>query len=180
MEAIGLLAGGVAHDLNNILSGIVGYPELILQSLSKDDKHRKQLEAIQQSGQRAAAIVEDLLTVARGAATVKKIKNLNTLTEEYFESPEYLKLKSFYPNITCHRQLNAPRADIFCSAVHIRKCLMNLVSNALEAVAQNGTVVISTEVRNIDNILSRQMNIAAGEYVVLGVRDNGQGYLNRI
>ncbi|MCP3891197.1 MAG: DUF3365 domain-containing protein, partial [Desulfobulbaceae bacterium] len=46
MEAIGLLAGGVAHDLNNILSGIVGYPELILQSLSKDDKHRKQLEAI--------------------------------------------------------------------------------------------------------------------------------------
>lgn len=175
MEAIGLLAGGVAHDLNNILSGIVGYPELILQRLSKDDKLRKQIEAIQQSGQRASAIVEDLLTLARGAATVKTIHNLNELIKEYLESPEYLKLESLYPEIVCHFKLNAQQAYVLCSSIQIKKSLMNLVTNAIEAIAPNGTVEISTEVEKIDNISSKQLNLPVGQYIVLGVKDNGSG-----
>ncbi len=176
MEAIGLLAGGVAHDLNNILSGIVGYPELILRSLPNDDnKLRKQIKTIQQSGQRASAIVEDLLTVVRGTATVKKICNLNTLIKEYLKSPEFLKLNSLYPKITCHSKLNAQNANILCAPIHIKKSLMNLVTNAIEAIDQNGTVEISTELRDIDSILSRKLNIAVGKYIVLGVRDNGPG-----
>ncbi|MCP4371092.1 MAG: PAS domain S-box protein, partial [Deltaproteobacteria bacterium] len=79
MESLGLLAGGVAHDLNNVLSGIVSYPELILMDLPEDSKFRKRIEIMQESGQRAAAIVQDLLTVARGVATTKEALNLNEL-----------------------------------------------------------------------------------------------------
>ena len=79
MESLGLLAGGVSHDLNNVLSGIVSYPELILMDLPKDSKLRKPIETIQESGHRAAAIVQDLLTVARGVATTKEPLNLNDI-----------------------------------------------------------------------------------------------------
>lgn len=175
LEAIGLLAGGVAHDLNNILSGIVGYPELILHSLPKDDKIRKQVEAIQQSGQRASAIVEDLLTLARGAATVKKVHSLNEIIEEYLESPEYLKLEALYPKITCNSNLNAQQADIFCSSIQIKKSVMNLVTNAIEAIAPNGTVEISTKVEKIDKVASMQIKLPIGRYLVLCVKDNGPG-----
>jgi len=77
MESLGLLAGGVAHDLNNVLSGIVSYPELILMDLPEDSKLRKPIETMQESGQRASAIVQDLLTVARGVATTKEPLSLN-------------------------------------------------------------------------------------------------------
>ena len=66
MESLGLLAGGVAHDLNNVLSGIVSYPELILMNLPPDSTLRKPLQTMRESGLRAAAIVQDLLTIARG------------------------------------------------------------------------------------------------------------------
>jgi PAS domain S-box-containing protein len=69
MESLGLLAGGVAHDLNNVLAGIVSYPELLLLDLSEDSKLRKPIETMREAGYRAAAIVQDLLTVARGVAT---------------------------------------------------------------------------------------------------------------
>lgn len=65
MESLGLLAGGVAHDLNNILSGIVSYPELILMDLHEGDKLTKPIQTIKEAGQRATAVVQDLLTVAR-------------------------------------------------------------------------------------------------------------------
>ncbi|WP_172683809.1 histidine kinase dimerization/phospho-acceptor domain-containing protein [Desulfosarcina cetonica] len=72
MESLGLLAGGVAHDLNNVLSGIVSYPELILMDLPEDSKLKKPLLTIQDSGTRATAIVNELLTIARGAAIEKR------------------------------------------------------------------------------------------------------------
>ena len=68
MEAIGTLAGGVAHDLNNILSGIVSYPDLILTQLPRDSALRKPIVTMQASGQKAAAMVQDLLTLARRRA----------------------------------------------------------------------------------------------------------------
>jgi two-component system, cell cycle sensor histidine kinase and response regulator CckA len=72
MKAIGLMAGGVAHDLNNILSGVVTYPELILMELDPDNSLRPKIEAIRRSGLAAAGVVSDLLTVARGVAAVKR------------------------------------------------------------------------------------------------------------
>ncbi len=175
MEAIGLMAGGVAHDLNNILSGIVGYPELILHDLPADNKLRKPIEAIQDSGSRAAAVVADLLTVARGVASTRELQDLNSLAQEYLNSPEYKKNISLYQQITYQQKLTAAHPYILCSSVHVKKCLMNLVINASEAVDAAGMIVISTENQTIANAEAARYHIEPGEYVVLNVSDNGHG-----
>ena len=175
MESLGLLAGGVAHDLNNVLSGIVSYPELILMDLSEDSKFRKPIETIQESGHRAAAIVQDLLTVARGVATTKEVLNLNNLIGGYLDSPEFDKLKQFYPTVTIKTNLDTDLLNISGSHVHIRKVVMNLVSNAAEAIEGRGNVTISTVNRYVDRPLRIYDDVNIGEYVVLSVSDDGQG-----
>ncbi len=175
MEAIGTLAGGVAHDLNNTLSGVVGYPELLLQTLPKESELRKPLEAIHDSGQRAAIVVGDLLTVARGAASIREIHSLNVLIEEYLFSPECEELKSLYPEVIFQSTFKAINASISCSPVHVKKCLMNLVTNAAEAVGKDGTVTVSTRHEHVDNTAGSKSQIETGEYVVLSVRDTGRG-----
>ena len=87
MEAIGALVGGVAHDLNNILSGLVSYPELMLLDLPEDSPLRKPVLTIQKSGQKAADIVQDLLTMARRGVAVTEIVNLNDIISEYLNYP---------------------------------------------------------------------------------------------
>ena len=98
MESLGLLAGGVAHDLNNVLSGIVSYPELILMDLPEDSKLIKPIRTMEASGKRAVAIVQDLLTVARGVATPKEPLNLNDLINDYLDSPEFKQLAQLSSN----------------------------------------------------------------------------------
>ena len=100
MEAMGLMAGGVAHDLNNILSGIVSYPELLLMDISEDSPMWKPIKTIQESGMRAADVVEDLMTIARGVATSKEVMNFNTVVEEYLNSTEHRNLVSIRPSVT--------------------------------------------------------------------------------
>ncbi len=175
MEAIGLMAGGVAHDLNNILSGIVSYPELLLLQLPEDSELRKPISAIQESGQRAAAVVADLLTVARGVASARETSNLNTLILQYLDSPEHKKVESFHRNVSCTTQLEPELANISCSPVHIKKCLMNLITNAAEAVDIEGDVVVSTRNQTVDDPAGKTLPIEKGQYVVLSVRDTGSG-----
>lgn len=175
MESLGLLAGGVAHDLNNVLSGIVSYPELILLQLPEDSKFRKQIEAIQKSGKRAVAIVEDLLTVARGVAITKEPLNLNDVIREYLTSPEFKKLLQYHPGVTVKENLNADLWNVKGSPLHIRKIVMNLVSNAAEAIKGLGTIVISTVNRCIDHCLNGYDDVSIGEYAVLVIQDDGQG-----
>ncbi|MEA3387078.1 MAG: response regulator [Patescibacteria group bacterium] len=175
MEAIGLMAGGVAHDLNNILSGIVSYPELLLLQLPEDSELRKPISAIQESGQRAAAVVADLLTVARGVASARETSNLNTLIQQYLDSPEHKKVESLHGNISCRAQLEPELANISCSPVHIKKCLMNLITNAAEAVDTEGAVVISTRNQTVEKPTGNTLHIAKGQYVVLSVKDTGSG-----
>ncbi len=175
MESIGLMAGGVAHDLNNILSGIVGYPELILKTIPEGSELRKQIEAIQASGLRAAAVVEDLLTIARGAASARTTCSLDSLVLEYLDSLEYSKVKSFHPNVIVEHQFTAAQANILCSPVHIKKCIMNLVTNGVEAIQGAGTVTVTTRNSSIDNGTASEKNMPPGEYVVLEIRDNGPG-----
>jgi PAS domain S-box-containing protein len=177
MESLGLLAGGVAHDLNNVLSGIVSYPELILLQLPEDSKFKKQIEAIQKSGKRAAAIVEDLLTMARGVAITKEPLNLNDLIREYLTSPEFNKLLQYHPGVTVKNELDTNLLNVKGSPLHIRKVVMNLVSNASEAIKGGGTVVISTVNRCIDRPLKGYDDVNIGEYAVLVVEDDGPGIL---
>ena len=175
MEAIGLMAGGVAHDLNNILSGIVSYPELLLLQLPKDSELRKPISAIQESGQRAAAVVADLLTVARGVASSRETSNLNSLIQQYLDSPEHKKVESLHGNVHCRTQLEPELANISCSPIHIKKCLMNLITNAAEAVDTEGTVVVSTRNQTVEKPAGKILHIERGQYVVLSVRDTGPG-----
>ncbi len=175
MESLGLLAGGVAHDLNNVLSGIVSYPELILMDLPENSKLRKPIETMQESGYRAVAIVQDLLTVARGVATTIEPVNLNDLIRDYLNSPEFKKLEQFHPTITVKTNLDTDLFNIGGSQVHIRKVVMNLVTNASEAIEGSGNVTISTINRYIDRPLRGYDDVNTGEYVVLAVSDDGSG-----
>ncbi len=175
MESVGLLAGGVAHDLNNVLAGIVSYPELLLLELPEDSKVRKPIETMQESGFRAAAIVQDLLTVARGVATTKEPLNFNDLVSDYLNSPEFKKLKQFHPAVTIKTNLDSNLLNITGSHVHIRKVIMNLVSNASEAIEGSGNVIISTMNRYIDRPLKGYDDVTIGEYAVLAVSDDGSG-----
>lgn len=175
MESLGLLAGGVAHDLNNVLSGIVSYPELILPDLPKASKLRKPIETMQESGHRAAAIVHDLLTVARGVATSKEPLNLNDLIDDYLHSPEFSRLKQFHPTITVKTNLDTDLFNISGSHLHVRKVVMNLVSNASEAIEGRGNVIISTMNRYVDRPLRGYDYVDIGEYAHLSVSDDGSG-----
>ncbi|MCW5205001.1 response regulator, partial [Desulfobulbus sp. N2] len=177
MEAMGMMAGGVAHDLNNILTGIVGYPELILEKLPEDSELRKPIEAIRTSGRKAATVVADLLTIARGAAGTREPYNLNELSKEYLSSPECERLKSLYPNVIFRHQLEAAWPVALCSPIHVGKCLMNLATNAAEAIGFDvaGTVVITTLNQYVDAEASTEHDIKKGDYLILTVQDTGPG-----
>ena len=175
MESMGLLAGGVAHDLNNVLSGIVSYPELLLMDLPEDSKLRKPIETIQESGHRAAAIVQDLLTIARGVAITREPLNLNDLIRDYLNSPEFKRLEQMYPSVSVKTNLTSESININGSHVHIRKVVMNLVSNASEAIGSSGNVTISTSNRYVEYPFRGYEDVKIGDYVVLAVSDDGSG-----
>lgn len=175
MEAIGLMAGGVAHDLNNILSGIVSYPELLLMDLPEDSPLRKPIKTIQESGMRAADVVADLLTVARGVAMGKEVANLNAQIEGYLNSAEHRQLAATHPSVTFKTEIDPDLLNISCSPTHIRKTLMNLVANASEAILGTGAVTISTTNQYLDEPLKGYGDVRIGEYAVLTVSDNGSG-----
>ena len=175
MESLGLLAGGVAHDLNNVLSGIVSYPELLLLDLPPDSKLRKPIETIQESGKRAVDIVQDLLTVARGVAMPRQPMSINDLIDNYLHSPEFDQIKQLHPNVVVKTELAGDLFNISGSPVHIGKALMNLVSNAVESIKGSGQVTLSTTNRYLDRPLRGYDDVARGEYVVLSVSDDGLG-----
>ncbi len=175
MESLGLLAGGVAHDLNNILSGIISYPQLLLMDLPENSKLRKPIETIEESGNRAAAIVQDLLTIARGVAITKEPLNLNDLITTYLNSPEAIELKHTFPDVRITARFDTDLFSIRGSDVHIRKLVMNLVSNAVEAVDGSGNVILATKNCYVDRPIKGYDNVTIGEYVVLEISDNGPG-----
>ncbi len=175
MEAIGTLAGGVAHDLNNVLSGIVSYPELLLMNIPEDSPLRGPILTIQRSGAKAAAIVQDMLTLARRGVSTKDVVDLNNIISEYLDSPEYQKLRSFNPDVKLETNFETDLLNIMGSPVHLSTTVMNLVSNAVEAMSDGGKIVISTQSRYIDKPITGYETIKDGDYVVLIVSDTGIG-----
>jgi PAS domain S-box-containing protein len=175
MEALGTMAGGVAHDLNNILSGIVGYPDLILLQLPPDSPLCKPITAIMKSGQKAAAVVEDLLTLARRGVATNEIVHLNRVIEEYLSSLEFEKLNSVFPKAVVETRLSPDLLNIDGSRVHLVKTVMNLVTNAAEAMPDGGVIRIRTENVYIDRPIEGYDAIREGDYVVLTIADTGIG-----
>lgn len=175
MEALGVIAGGVAHDLNNILSGITSYPDLLLMDLPADSHLRKPISTIRKSGEKAIATVQDLLTLTRRGASVMEIVNLNSLVQEYLESPEHKKIKTHHENISVTTRFEAEELNIKGSPYHLNKTIMNLVLNAAEAMDQGGSISIVTENRYMDKPLQGYELIEEGDFVTLSISDTGSG-----
>lgn len=175
MEAIGTLAGGVAHDLNNVLSGLINYPELLLMDLPEDNPLIKPIKMIQKSGERATAIVQDLLTLARRGVAVSEVVNLNHIIVDSLGSPEFEKIKSLFPGIMIDLKLAENLLNMLGSSVHLSKSLMNIITNAAEAMPDGGNITIKTQNRYLDRPVSGYDDIEEGEYVVLSVVDTGVG-----
>jgi signal transduction histidine kinase/CheY-like chemotaxis protein len=175
MEAIGLLAGGVAHDLNNILSGTVTYPDYLLSELPPGDHLRPALETIRDAGLKAAAIVQDLLTLARRSIINKRPMDLNKVVESYFASPEFALLKSNHELLDVEFDLAEDLYYIQGSEIHLGKALMNLINNAAEAQSRAGRIEIRTSNQCIDLTLRGFEEIPMGSYAVLTIKDEGNG-----
>jgi PAS domain S-box-containing protein len=175
MEAIGTLAGGVAHDLNNILSGIVSYPDLLLLDIPEDSPLLQPILTIKKSGERAAAIVQDLLTLARRGVETTAVVDVNQIVTDYLASPEFSKLKLDHPKVTTEVHLDSHLLNIVGSPAHLSKTIMNLVVNAAEAMADGGTIVIRTENRYLDQLTIGYNEVVRGDFVILVVSDTGIG-----
>jgi two-component system cell cycle sensor histidine kinase/response regulator CckA len=184
MEAIGLLAGGVAHDLNNILSGIVSYPDMLLIDRSPDDPMTVPLNIIKKSGERAAAIVQDLLTLARRGFGNVTVLNLNAVIRDFWVSPEQGEIIRQAEGVTFTLDLDDTLYNVNGSMVHISKVLMNIFVNGVEAMPGGGTLTIRTENQFLDVDYTGFEIIPRGEYSVLRISDTGIGMsvseINRI
>ncbi len=175
MELLGRLAGGVAHDLNNVLSGIVSYPDLLLLTLPPESEMRGPLQNIRRAGKRAAVIVQDLLTLARREILIRERVQLNDIVGDHLQSPEFITLQKNYPNVVVEVRLAPDLLSLSGSPVHLEKALMNLLVNSFEAIEQAGTVLVKTENRYVDTAIKGYETTVPGKYVVLTISDNGVG-----
>lgn len=175
MEALGTMAGGVAHDLNNVLGVIVGYSEMLFHALEKPGPTRTQAMQIMKGGQRAASIVHDLLTLARRGVPNRKVLNLNNIVKDFQELSEFTTLCSSHAEVRVEACLEADLLNISASPVHIVKSLMNLVLNAFEAMPNGGNLTIRTANLYPDKPIYGYDEVQEGDYVVLSVSDTGEG-----
>lgn len=183
MEALGTMAGGIAHDLNNILSGIIVYPDLLLLDLPPESPLRRDVEAIGAAGQRAAAVVQDLMTMARRGLPGSETFDLNDVVREYLESHEHRSVLAAHPRVRCTATTGTAPLWVAGSRIALFKALMNLVANAVEAIPGEGEVRISAT-RLPDATGGAGATPAEPATVELRIADNGAGipaaHLDRI
>jgi len=176
MEALGLMAAGVAHDLNNILSGIVSTPDLLLMELAQDSDLRETVLIIKDSGKRASVIVDELLTLGREWAIAGESVRLNDVVNDYLGSPEFRKSCEYHPKVQLETVLDKALPSISGSGLHMRKVVMNLVSNAMEAIPGQGRITLTTgQICFKGTALSGYEKKLHGEHIRLTVADTGPG-----
>lgn len=175
MESLGILAGGVAHDLNNMLGPLVGYPELILSQLPAESPVRQQVQRVGEAARNAADVIQDLLTLARRGRYELEPLNLNAVVRTYLNSPSFSRLSEKCPGVKVDTRLSDSLPFIAGSSVHLSKVIMNLIVNAFDAMQSGGTLLIETSRDNITRLRNGYAQIKAGDYVLLRVCDTGMG-----
>jgi PAS domain S-box-containing protein len=175
MEALGTLAGGVAHDLNNVLGIIVGYAEILLLDSDVSGSQRPALKNILEGSQKAAVIIQDLLTLARRGVAFRRVININKIVTEVFNSPEFEKLSAQHHQLKTRIDIDPDLLNISGSSVHLSKALFNLASNAGEAMPAGGTLTIKTANQYLDRPIQGYDDVREGDYAVLSVSDTGEG-----
>lgn len=175
MEALGAVAAGVAHDLNNVLSGLVSYPDLMLMEVPAGSPLREPLITVKKSGVKAARIVQDLLSLARRGVEVREVVNLNDIVNEFLKAPECAAFLEYHPHVALKTRLDPALKYIKGSPVHLSKVVMNLVSNAGESMSGPGEVIVSTRNERVEQSEEEGLDPPPGEYAVLSVADQGIG-----
>ncbi|HSO72320.1 MAG TPA: ATP-binding protein, partial [Thermodesulfobacteriota bacterium] len=173
MEAIGRLAGGVAHDFNNMLTGIIGYADLLLLSLSRDHPLVGKVEEIKKAGKRAASLTQQLLAFSRKQMLQPKVLDLNLVVNDLKKMLQRL----IGEDIELETQLESSLLRVKVDPNQMGQVLMNLVVNARDAMSRGGAITIATANVVLDQAYGRKKGVSLqpGPYVLLEVRDTGTG-----
>jgi PAS domain S-box-containing protein len=170
LEAIGRLAGGVAHDFNNILSIIMGHAELLLAT-GVDERSRVGLEQMRRAAERAASLTQQLLAFSRKQVLQPKVLDLNDTVADVQKMLSRVIGEDIELIARLHPSLMAVKAD----PGQVEQVLMNLAVNARDAMPQGGKLAMETSNVEIQEDEARDLDIAAGRYVMLRVTDTGNG-----
>jgi two-component system, cell cycle sensor histidine kinase and response regulator CckA len=154
---------------------VVGFSELLLFKLELSASTKSTVSEILKAGQRAAAIVLDLLTLARRGIPDRKVLNLNDILGESLNSPEFARVMSYHSKVMVKTDLDPDLLNILGSYVHLDKSFLNLVANAVEAMPDGGALGIRTMNQYLDTPVSGYETVREGDYVVLLISDTGEG-----
>jgi len=172
MEAVGQLAGGVAHDFNNILTAIVGYSDLLAAELSGSPRHLDDLEEIRKAARRAAALTRQLLAFSRKQVLEPRVIDVNDVVLNLDKMLRSLISENIELKTSLAPKLDAARAD----PNQLEQVIMNLAINARDAMPDGGTLTIETGNATLDHAYAAQhVSVIPGDYVMLAVTDTGCG-----
>ncbi len=172
LESIGRLAGGVAHDLNNLLSPIIGYSEILLDDFREDSEQKESIEAIIQAGMRARDLVNQLLAFSRKQVLDFQPVDMNQILTWF----EKLLRRAIREDVAMEMEPAANLPLIRGDAGQLEQVIMNLVVNAQDAMPDGGTITIETREQELTGeTLLEGEDLQPGKYVLLRVRDTGSG-----
>ncbi len=177
VEAIGRLAGGVAHDLNNLLTPILGYGELLLRDSGVDESHKKRVKQIVQASLRARDLVRQLLAFSRRQTLEMKPLSINRVIIAF----EKLLRRTIRENIGIQTILAPHLPAVLADSGQIEQVIMNLAINASDAMPGGGTLSIETALVKLDeDYASTHQSVQTGEYVMVAISDTGCGMDEKI
>ncbi len=172
LESLGTLAGGVAHDFNNVLAGIIGYGEMALDAAAPGSNQARHLDKAMQAAMRGKALVERILAFSRGGAHALTVFEIEPVIEEVLT----LIAASLRPGVIIERKFDADGAKLRGDPTQAFEAIMNLCTNAMQAMPDGGMVSVGLKRVHIPapRVLSHSQ-LAAGNYVLLNVSDQGGG-----
>ena len=172
MEAVGRLAGGVAHDFNNMLGAIIGYAEMLMMRLSKDDQLYRYTEGIKKAADRAASLTRQLLAFSRKQVLQVQVLNLNEIIADL----EKMLHRLIGEDIEMVTVLDPALASVNADNGLIEQVILNLAVNARDAMPQGGKLTIETSEVYLDETYCREHPyVSPGLFVMLAISDNGIG-----